>query len=337
MRLLIVGGTGNISWRLSRAATDAGWNVTILNRGGVDRVRRPAPHGCNVLVADINQQDAVQEVLGGSTFDAVVDFLCYGAAHAQRAIGYFAQRTGQYIFISSTAVYDRAVASVPLSEASPLISTGWEYALSKLAAEKRFIEAHERDGFPVTILRAGHTYDTIIPDAVGTGDWTNPWRLLNGRPIVIHGDGTTLWTLTHSSDFAAGVMDLLKSTVAPGKVFQITSDETYTWRKIMSVVSCAIGVGSPAVCYRTAEEIACVSPRLGSGITGHKMWCDIYDNSRFKALCPSWRARVSLEEGIQQAIRYYQANNCLLAPNAQLNAVLDRLCKTRQGSSLMGS
>ena len=329
MDILIVGGTGNISWRLAEAALDAGWKVTVLNRGGRDRVRRPAPPGCDVILSDINDQAATQQLLGTKAFDAIVDFLCFGAAHAQRAIQYFGGRTRQYLFISTTALYDREIARVPLSEASPLINRGWDYALGKAQAERVFINAYCHDGFPVTILRAAHTYDTIIPDSVGEGDWTNPWRLLNGKPIVIHGDGTTLWTLTHSTDFANGIVEFLKTGIAPGETFQITSDETYTWREITSALCQAIGGCTPRVCYRTTEEIARVSTRLGNGITGHKMWCDIYDNRKFKARCPPWRTRISLEDGMKGAVRYFQSDSRLLVPSAQLNATLDEICAMR--------
>ena len=330
MHVLIIGGTGNISWRLAVAAIETGWKVTILNRGGRERVRRLAPPSSNTIVSDINDQTATRQILGSDVFDVVVDFLCFGAAHALRSIDYFSQRTSHYIFISTTALYDREIARTPLTESSPVIGSGWTYALGKLQAEQTFLDARNRNGFPVTILRAGHTYDTIFPDAVGTGDWTNPWRLLNGRPIVLHGDGTTLWTLTHSIDFANGIIELLRKNVAPGEIFQLTSDETYTWREITSEVCRAIGVsGSSTICYRTAEEIASVSSKLGAGILGHKMWCDIYDNRKFKAACPLWRAKVSLEEGLRETVRYYASDGKLLMPDATLNVALDQICQMR--------
>jgi nucleoside-diphosphate-sugar epimerase len=328
MRILIVGGTGNISWRVSSAAVQAGWQVTILNRGGRDRLRRAAPAGCEVLLADINNSAATTELLGARTFDAVVDFLCFGSAHAERAVRYFTGRTARYCFVSSTALYDRQVASLPLSEASPVITSGWNYAVGKAQAEQVFLKAHDASGFPVVILRAGHTYDTIIPEAVGESDWTNPWRILNGKPLVVHGDGTTLWTLTHSLDFASAIIELLKSDVTPGEVLQITADGCYTWREIAEQLFRAVGRSAP-ICYRTTEEIARVSSRLGSGIIGHKMWCDIYDNRKFRALCPAWRAVVPLELGMRQAIQFFQSDPRLQVPNDSLNAALDAICGLR--------
>ena len=329
MNLLIVGGTGNISWRLSQAATDAGWRVALLNRGAPDRKRRPPPPKCELIVADINNQTATEKALGDRRFDAVVDFICYNEQHALRAVSYFRARTHHYIFISSTALYDRAVAKTPLTEKSPIVTGGWDYALGKAAAERVFTDAKARDGFPVTILRPGHTYDTIIPEAVGDGNWTNAWRLLNGRAVVIHGDGTTLWTVTHSSDFARAIVEFLKSGYAPGDVFHMTSDETYTWREITAAVCREIGVREPSICYRTTEEIDSVTTQYGNGIRWHKMWCDIYDNSKFRKACPSWRPVVSLDDGIKQAVGYFRGDARRMVPNAQLDAILDSICAMR--------
>ena len=328
MEILIIGGTGNISWRLSQAAAAAGWRVTLLNRGAPDRVRRPAPTGCQPIVADINNQAATEDALGVRRFDAVVDFVCYNENQARRAVSYFRARTSHYVFIGSTALYDRAIARTPFVEDAPIVTSGWDYALAKAGAERAFADA-AREGFPVTILRPGHTYDTIIPEAVGDGNWTNPWRLLNGKPVVLHGDGTTLWTVTHSSDFAQAVMEFLQCGRAPGETFHITSDETYTWREITAAVCREIGVSAAKICYRTTEEIDSVAPRYGNGIKYHKMWCDIYDNSKFKAACPAWRAAVSLQAGIKETIGYFRCHAPLMAPNEQLNAILDAICAMR--------
>jgi nucleoside-diphosphate-sugar epimerase len=329
MNLLIVGGTGNISWRLSQAASDASWRVALLNRGAPDRKRRLPPPKCELIIADINNQAATEQALGSRRFDAVIDFVCYNEKHARRAVSYFRARTPHYIFISTTALYDRAVAKTPLTEKSPVMTSGWDYALAKAEAERVFTEAASHDAFPVTMLRPGHTYDTIIPEAVGDGNWTNPWRLLNGKPIVLHGDGTTLWTLTHSSDFAQAIMEFLKSGHAPGETFHITSDEAYTWREITAAVCREIGINTPAICYRTTEEIDSVSVRYGNGIKFHKMWCDIYDNSKFKKACPSWHTTVSLEDGIKRAVGYYRRDAQLMVLNEQLNTILDTICAMR--------
>jgi nucleoside-diphosphate-sugar epimerase len=303
--------------------------VTLLNRGAPDRRRRLAPAGCEVIVSDINNQAATEAALGGRLFDAVVDFVCYSDQHARRAVSYFGRRTGHYIFISTTAVYDRERAKPPFTEDSAIIDGGWDYALTKARAERVFNEAAARDGFPVTILRPAHTYDTVIPEAVGDGNWTNPWRVLNGKPIVLHGDGTTLWTATHSSDFARAVVEFLKSGHPPGATFHITTDETHNWREITAMVCRVIGVSSPLLCYRTTEEIDRLTSRYGNGIKCHKMWCDIYDNSKFKAACPSWRATVALADGLKQAIGYYRSDPTLMIPNEQLNGIVDAICELR--------
>jgi nucleoside-diphosphate-sugar epimerase len=329
MEILIVGGTGNISWRFALEARDEGWRVTLLNRGAPDRLRRSPPAGCGVIVADIKDEGAVGAALGARRFDAVVDFVCYDERQARRAVGYFSERARHYVFISSTAIYDREIADLPLVETAPVICAGWDYALAKAAAESAFGQARLA-GFPVTVMRPGHTYDTIIPEAVGDGDWTNPWRLLNGKPIVLHGDGTTLWTLTHSIDFARAVVEFLKSGHPPGETFQVTSDDAFTWREIAAMVCRSVGVDDQRICYRTTQEIDAVAPRYGAGIKHHKMWCDLYDNRKFKTACPSWRAGVSLRLGIEQAVAYYRADARRMAYDGRLNAVLDELCGMRQ-------
>jgi nucleoside-diphosphate-sugar epimerase len=326
--ILIIGGTGNISWRLSHAAAEAGWRVTLLNRGAPDRKRRPVPPGCDLAVADVRDPASTENALGKRRFDAVVDFVCYNEQHARQAVSYFAARARHYVFISTTAFYDRQIAKTPLTEQSPIMQSGWDYALAKAAAERVFAQAAGQ-GFPVTMLRPGHTYDTIIPEAVGDGNWTNPWRLLNEKPVVLHGDGTTLWTVTHSSDFARAIVEFLKSGHPPGGTFHITADETYTWREITAAVCREIGVSAPKICYRTTEEIDSAAPRYGNGIKWHKMWCDIYGNKKFKAACPSWRTTVSLQDGIREAVGYFRRDPQLMVPNEQLDTILDTICKMR--------
>lgn len=329
MDILIVGGTGNISWRLSEAAIKAGWNVTLLNRGAPDRKRRATPAGCDTIISDIKNQAVTEAALGSRRFDVVVDFVCYDEQQAQRAISYFRARAGHYVFISTTALYDRGIAKAPFTEDTPIVTHGWGYALAKAAAERVFSEAKLREGFPVTCLRPGHTYDTIIPEAVGDGNWTNPWRLLNGRPIVIHGDGTTLWTVTHSSDFAQAIVEFLKSGLPPGETFHITSDESYTWREITAAVCREIGIDSPRIFYRTTEQIDRIAPRYGEIIKWHKMWCDTYNNEKFAVACPSWRPAVSLADGVKETIDFYRSDAGLMHPNEQSNAILDAICEMR--------
>jgi nucleoside-diphosphate-sugar epimerase len=327
VNLLIVGGTGNISWRLSQAALAAGFDTTVLNRGAPDRKRRAVPAKAAVLQADVKDPAAAAAALGKNQFDAVIDFVCYNDEQARQRVEFFRQRTAHYIFISSTAIYDRAVARTPLTE-DALATCPWDYAAAKAGAENVFNDA-SRNGFPVTILRPGHTYDTIIPEAVGDGNWTNPWRMLNGRPVVLHGDGTTLWTLTHSSDFARAIVEFLKSGHPPGDTFHITADETHTWREITAAVAREIGAEAPAICYRTTEEIDRIAPRYGNGIKFHKMWCDIYDNRKFQRVCPSWRAEVSLADGIRQTADTFRADAGLHVPDGKLNGILDTLCAMR--------
>lgn len=329
MEILIVGGTGNISWRLAHAALAAGWHVTLLNRCTSGGRRRVPPPQCKLIKADINDSSAVGYGLANRSFDAIVDFLCCDEYHARRAVSYFRARTRHYIFISTTALYDRAIAKYPLTEDAPIVTVGWNYALAKAAAERVFADALIRDDFPVSVIRPGHTYDTIIPEAVGDGNWTNPWRLLNGKPIVLHGDGATPWTVTHSSDFARAIVEFLKSGHPPGGTFHITSDEAHTWLEITAAVCREIGIAEPRICYRTIDEIESVSTKYGNGIRWHKMWPDIYDNRKFKSICPSWRVEISLDMGAKEAIAHYRHDMKLLRPDKQLDVILDAICAAR--------
>ncbi len=330
MKLLIVGGTGNISWRSAQAALAAGWEVTLLNRGAPSRIRRPAPPGCRVLLADIRDPAAVFAQLEGQCFDVVLDVLCYNAPQAEQVLDYFAGRTGHYLFVSTTGMYDRASARLPFTEEAALLTHGWPYAVGKRQAEEVLLAAWRERGFPVTVVRAAHTYDTIVPVAVGDPDWTIPWRMQNHRPILLHGDGTTLWTLTHSSDFARAVMGLYGNPESFGEVFHITSDEVLTWREITLALARALRVDPPDLRYRTSAEIAAASIRQGEVILWHKMWCDIYDNAKIKRFCPDWRAEVTLEQGLAELVAYFCNDPRLLIPNDEVNRLLDTLCAQAQ-------
>lgn len=328
MKILIVGGTGNISWRIMERALQLGYEVTILNRGGTGgRIRREPLPGCRTIIADIRDTEMVNKLLKDDQFDVVVDMVCYNADHAKQAISLFADKTKQYIFISTTGLYDRRIATPPFTETEPILNDGWPYAVSKAAAEQVFIEAWRRQKFPVTIIRAGHTYDTIVPVAVGDPDWTVPQRLLQGKPIAIHGDGTTLWTLTHSKDFARGVIAMCGLQETFGEAIHITSDIWHTWRQITDALCKALRVSQSRICYRTTDEITNIDKRLGDGILWHKMWCDIYDITKFRKFCPSWRPEVSLEQGMAWLVDYFQNNPQLLSPNESLNRMLDILCR----------
>jgi nucleoside-diphosphate-sugar epimerase len=327
MKILLIGGNGNISWYCATKAQQSGYKVWILNRGITSKTRRPCPSTIKQLHADMRNVLSVKNVLKGMKFDVVADFICYTPEQALIDIELFRNVTRQFIFISSAANYQRSLSKYPITESTPLYNPYWEYAQNKIACEKIFLEHYQKENFPITIVRPGHTYDTIIPDAVGNGDWTNAKRMIDGKPIVIHGDGSTLWTVTHSEDFAEAFIKLFKNPAAIGEAFHITSDELLTWRQISEIVAFALNVRKPHFIYIPSEIIARLNPAIGRGLLGHKTWCDIYDNSKIKSIAKGWQANITFEKGIQRTIDWLQADKNRQRVNLELDLFLDYLCK----------
>jgi nucleoside-diphosphate-sugar epimerase len=269
---------------------------------------------------------SVKNTLKDMEFDVVADFICYTPEQALVDIELFRNITKQFIFISSAANYQRPSSRYPITESTPLYNPQWEYAQNKIDCEKIFLEYYQKENFPITIVRPGHTYDTIIPDAVGNGDWTIAKRIIDGKPIVIHGDGSTLWTLTHSEDFARAFIELFKNPAAIGEAFHITSDEWLTWRQISQTVAVALNAKNYRFIYIPSEIIAQLNPAIGKGLLGHKTWCDIYDNSKIKSIAKGWQANITFEKGIRRTIDWLKADKNRQRVNSELNLFLDDLC-----------
>jgi nucleoside-diphosphate-sugar epimerase len=327
MKILFIGGTGNISWYCVTKAQQAGYKVWILNRGRTIKTRRPRPLHIKQLFADMRDVSSVKNILKDMNFDVVVDFICYTPDQALVDIELFRNITKQFIFISSTANYQRPSIMYPITESTQLHNPYWEYAQNKIDCEKIFLEYYQKENFPITIVRPGHTYDTIIPDAVGNGDWTNAKRMIDGKPIVIHGDGSTLWTLTHSEDFARAFIKLFKNPATIGEAFHITSDELLTWKQISEVVASTLNVKNPRFLYIPSEIIAQLNPVIGNGLLGHKTWCDIYDNSKIKSVAKGWQANITFKKGIQRTIDWLKNNKNRQRINLELDLFLDDLCE----------
>jgi nucleoside-diphosphate-sugar epimerase len=326
MKVLFIGGTGNISWYCATKAQQAGHEVWILNKGEVEKTRRQLPAHAKQLYADIRDIEAIKNALKGMKFDVVADFLCYTPEQAQADIKLFRGITKQFIFVSSAGNYQRPC-EYPIAESNRLYNPKWEYSQNKIDCEKIFLKYYKKEKFPVTIVRPGHTYDTLLPDAVGKGDWTNAKRMIEGKPIVIHGDGSTLWTLTHSEDFARAFVKLFGKSSAIGQAFHITSDELLNWRQISEMVASALGVKNPRFIYVPSETIAKLNPEIGEGLIFHKTWCDIYDNSKIKSIAKGWKAEISFEKGIKRTIAWLKADKNRQRVNLDLDLFLDDLCK----------
>jgi nucleoside-diphosphate-sugar epimerase len=326
MKILFIGGTGNISWHCVTQAQQAGHDIWVLNRAATVKTRRPCPLNVKRLLADIRDIDAVTKALNGLEFDVVADFICFTPEQARLDIELFKNITKQFIFISSAGVYQRP-GSYPITEVTPLFNPGWDYAQNKIDCEKVFLEQYKKEDFPVTIVRPGHTYDTHIPDAVGNGDWTVAQRMIAGKPIVIHGDGSVLWTVTHAEDFARAFIELFGNSATIGEAYHITGDEWLTWRQISEMVAEALKVKNPHFVYIPSDIIAKANPELGQNLLGHKIWCDLYDNAKIKSVAKGWQAKIKFAEGIQRSLDWLKADSGRQRINHDLDLFLDNLCE----------
>lgn len=326
-RVLFIGGTGIISTSSGRRALEQGWDLTLLNRGS--STIRPVPDGAEVLVADIRDPASAKAALGDREFDAVVDFVAFTPDHVQADVDLFTGRTGQYVFISSASAYQTPPVRLPILESSPLRNPAWQYSQDKIAAEQVLVDAYRSTGFPATIVRPSHTYDeTAIPT---TGGWTDIDRMRRGLPVVVHGDGSSLWVLTHSRDFAVAFVGLLGHPQAIGDSFHITSDQLQTWDQIYRELGAAAGV-EPTLVHVTSDDIAALHPPFGPGLLGDKTYSVIFDNSKVKALVPEYVATTAFAVGAREIIGWYDADVSRRKVDADTDAAFERiLAATKQG------
>ena len=317
MRVLFIGGTGNISTSCSRLAVQQGIDLHLLNRG-----RRPVeiPGAC-ILIADVSDERAAAAALDGLTFDAVVDFIAFDVPDVERDLRLFSGRCGQYLFVSSASCY-RKPWLAPITEAVPLENPLSPYARRKIACEERLARA---DDLPVTIVRPSLTYDTVIPLPLGTGaSYTLVDRLLRGRPLVVHGDGCVPWTVTHAADFAVGLVGLLGNPAARGESFHITGDEVLTWDQIHRLVAAAAGV-EPTLVHLASEDIAALLPHRAASLLGDKAHAMVFDNSKIKAVVPEFHQRILFAAGIRRSVAWFRADPRRQIVSADADAELERL------------
>ena len=321
--MLFIGGTGIISSACSQRAVDSGLDLTILNRGG--STTRPAPQGVRVLHADVRDPDSVREALGDEEFDVVADFIAFTPDHVAADVELFRGRTGQYVFISSASAYQTPPARLPVVESTPLRNPFWQYSRDKIACEDLLVRAHREEAFPATIVRPSHTYDrTLVPLE---GGWTLVERMRRGAPVVIHGDGTSLWTLTHHTDFAKGFTGLLGHPAAVGDSFHITSDEALTWNRIAADLAAAAGVGEPRIVHVPSDAIAAADPEVGAGLLGDKAHSMVFDNSKVRALVPDYVATVPFHLGAREIVGWYDADPARRAADPRVEALHDALAE----------
>lgn len=303
MRVLFIGGSGIISSACSALAVQRGVDLFLLNRG---QSTRPIPAAAHLLQGDIRQPASIEAVLGDLTFDAVVEWVAFTPDQVQTDIDLFARRCRQYIFISSASAYQTPPRFLPVTESTPLDNPYWQYSRDKAACEALLAQAGIQTGFPFTIVRPSHTYDrTLLPFH---GGYTSIARMRAGKPVVVHGDGTSLWTLTHHADFAVGLVGLLGNPHALGQAFHITSDEWLSWNQIYQLLAQAAGVKEPRLVHVPSELIAEYDANWGASLLGDKAHSMIFDNSKIRRLVPEFRPSIPFWQGAQEIISWYDAD-----------------------------
>lgn len=319
-RILFLGGNGIISASCSREVLARGDELTHLTRGIGST--RPAIDGVRNLIGDAGDPASIRDALGDAEFDVVVNFRAFLPAQVAADVETFAGRTGQYVFISSASAYQKPVAALPIVESTPLRNPFWQYSRDKIAAEEVLVAAYRESGFPMTIVRPSHTYDGgLVPL---DGGWTALDRMLRGVPVVIHGDGTSLWTLTHARDFARAFVGLLGNPHALGSAVQITGDEVLTWDAIARELGKALGV-EPRLVHVASETIARMMPDLGPGLLGDKAHSVVFDNTRVKTLVPGWTATIPFADGAREIAEWHLADARRQVVDPALNEGFDRL------------
>lgn len=303
MKALFIGGTGTISAAVTALALQNGVEMTLLNRGSHPEF---VPQGAEFLTADVNDEDAVQKLLGDRKFDVVADFIAFVPSQVERDIRLFSGRTGQYMFISSASAYQKPASNFRITESTPLCNPYWQYSRSKIACEELLMEAYRSENFPVTIIRPSHTYgDRSVPVSVHgrKGSWQVLERIRSGKPVIVHGDGLSLWTFTHNTDFAKAFVGLMDNPHAIGEAVHITSDEVLTWNAAFASIGKALGA-EPHLVHIPSEFLAAYDPELLGNLLGDKANSVVFDNTKVKTLVPGFCAQVRFDQGVKRSVDY---------------------------------
>ncbi|MCI9097171.1 MAG: SDR family oxidoreductase [Lachnospiraceae bacterium] len=325
MKILFIGGTGTISMAVSKLLLSQGHTLYLLNRGN----RNLSLSGDLVeLKADVNDESRVKELIKELHFDAVADFIAFEPPQLERDYRLFKGKTDQFIFISSASAYQKPLADYRINEGTPLANPYLEYSRNKIACEDYLMKLYREEGFPVTIIRPSHTYDerSVPMGAHGkNGSYAIVKRMLEGKPVLIHGDGTSLWTLTHNSDFAVAMAGLIGNIHAIGEAVQITSDESLTWNQIYQIVANALGVKLNAVHASTEFLDACGEYDFRGSLLGDKSNTVVFDNSKLKRLVPGFTARVRADQGIRDTVSYVLSHPECQVEDSDFDAWCDRV------------
>ena len=324
MKILFIGGTGIISTACTELAVQRGMEVTLLTRG---QRRTDLPRGVDTVTADFHDVGATARALAGRSFDAVVDWIAYTTADIERDLQLFSDRTRQFVFISSASAYQKPSTHYLITESTPLANPHWEYSRDKIACEERLMKAYRETGFAVTIVRPSLTYgDTQIPLVLNS--WEKPYtiveRMLAGKKVIVPGDGSSLWVITHNRDFAKGLVGLLGQTQAIGHAFHITSDEVQTWDQYYRIVAEAIGVEARIVHIPSDFIIACLPEEEGP-LLGDKSVSVVFDNTKIKRFVPDYCATTRFAQGIRKTLAWFNADPARKQVDGARNEALDRV------------
>lgn len=321
MKVLFIGGTGNISAAASRLAVEQGIDLHLLTRGK----RNVTIPGAQILKGDINNKAEISALLSSLSWDAVVNWVAFNEADIDRDFELFQGRTKQYIFISSASAYQKPLLHPVVTESTPLKNPFWEYSRNKIACERKLEYYYRSFDFPITIVRPSLTYDTVIPVPIGGwNDFTIIDRIRRGQEIIVHGDGTSLWTITHAEDFAAGFNGLIGHMQAIGHAFHITSDEILTWDQIYSAVAAAAGA-EPKIVHIASEHIGHFDEHLRGSLLGDKAVSVIFDNSKIKRFVPAFRASIPFSEGIKRTLKWFEADPARQVINPETNNLIEKI------------
>ena len=319
MKVLFLGGTGVISSACSRLAAKRGIELYLFNRG---QTERPIPEGAHILYGDIRDRASVKRALSDYTFDVVVNWIAFTPDHVEADIELFGNRIGQYIFVSSASAYQKPPSNLPITESTPLHNPFWAYSRAKIACEERLLQAHREDSFPFTVVRPSHTYDrTKVPLL---GHYTDIDRMRKGKKVIVHGDGTSLWVLTHHEDFAKGFVGLLGNHHAIGHAFHITSDEVMTWNQIYTFLAHAAGV-EPRIVHVPSDLIAAFDPEVGASLLGDKSHSVVFDNTKIKRLVPDFAATIPFSQGAREIIDWFDVDPARQVVDEQANQLTDEI------------
>ena len=326
MKVLFIGGTGVISTACTQLALERGIDLYLLNRGNRST---DTPTAAKILQADIGQPAAVKKALGDLQFDSVVNWIAFTAADIERDVELFLGRTSQYIFISSASAYQKPLLDFRLREDTPLANPYWEYSHNKIAAEETLLHAFREKCFPGVIVRPSLTYgERLIPLVLNSWhkSYTVVARMKRGEKVIVPGDGTSLWTITHNTDFAKGLIGLLGHAQATGHAFHITSDEVLTWNQYYRIVGHAVGV-EPNIVHIASDFLVACRPELEGSLLGDKSVSGVFDNSKIKRFVPGYRATISFAEGMRKSLAWFHADPSRPQIDTALDALHDKIIR----------